>query len=175
MTNPTPNVSDAANKAWVDYEPPKTALSQTHHQTMISKHAFVAGYNAALSTQAQDVPANAELADELESEARDFGIGAPRSNRDTADLLRRAANALRSTPQPVGEWQPIETAPKDEKALLCWPDGKVAVGWFDDQRHHKNPKPRWTPHHMGARYEQQNQPTYWQPLPKPPLYAGRTA
>lgn len=57
------------------------------------------------------------------------------------------------------DWQPIETAPKDEDILLAHPDGSMMIGrrnragtaWDDgDFRDHEN----W--------------PTHWMPLPAPP-------
>lgn len=68
------------------------------------------------------------------------------------------------------EWQPIETAPKDGREILCGRftdekdkfNGKINVDWYRQPHHGKgyigwgrfNPK-YWPP-------------THWMPLPKPP-------
>ena len=59
------------------------------------------------------------------------------------------------------EWQPIETAPKDEMLLLagefdCQGDWRIKVGyWDEDTKKWKVFGASWTPSH-------------WMPLPDPP-------
>lgn len=65
------------------------------------------------------------------------------------------------------EWQPIETAPKDDETLvLLWAapapashDGGMDVGWW------YYPKERWNAQHGGSL---NFRPTHWMPLPEPP-------
>lgn len=58
----------------------------------------------------------------------------------------------------VSEWQPIETAPKDDDTeILTWCEGKIAVATraYDDL---------WWVLGLPA-----YKPTHWMPLPKPPV------
>ena len=72
------------------------------------------------------------------------------------------------------EWQPIETAPKDEVILLYRPDAikwaKVAPGKWEPQEHYTRPSPYWEIClHIGGAYESRKwPPTHWMPLPEPP-------
>lgn len=64
-------------------------------------------------------------------------------------------------------WQPIETAPKDEKRVLLFgPDG-VDIGLFIDWC----AEPHWR-RDMTAEYDNEmagiSTPTHWMPLPPPP-------
>jgi len=56
-----------------------------------------------------------------------------------------------SEPRPPSEWQPIETAPKDQE-ILVWAHGigqwVSKFAWWDCGAHRK--------------------PTHWMPLPEPP-------
>lgn len=65
----------------------------------------------------------------------------------------------------MSEWQPIETAPKDGSDLLLF-NGQIFIGswsetgaWFDDRR-------LWSDTMYGYA---DPQPTYWMPLPQPPM------
>lgn len=74
------------------------------------------------------------------------------------------------------EWQPIETAPKDERILLLFDtpiftDINVAIGKWKDDRYASNPRPYWThdrERSVGTRETRKNQPTHWMPLPSGP-------
>jgi hypothetical protein len=61
----------------------------------------------------------------------------------------------------MNEWQPIETAPKDGTAILCW-DGHNRVICRRDNGHfnviHDSEDYHWSEY----------SPTHWQPLPAPP-------
>lgn len=76
----------------------------------------------------------------------------------------------------MSEWQPIETAPKDGKAvLICSPGNRVAVAFYGDEAFIGN---GWhvTVPCMGGWgsgsdthiHWPEDQPTHWQPLPEPP-------
>lgn len=68
----------------------------------------------------------------------------------------------------MGEWQPIETAPKTTQSRLVWcPDRKniYAVTWCDDGY--------WM-HWGGSTNELTEEPTHWMPLPAPPLPSVET-
>lgn len=76
----------------------------------------------------------------------------------------------------VQQWQPIETAPKDNRILLGWVVGiftgiNCVIGRWNNDSYAKKPRPYWT-HDLerlttvyGTR---SNQPTHWMPLPEPP-------
>ncbi len=104
---------------------------------------------------------------------------------DRINRAREAHEALRNlVPDLAGlveamkasEWQPIETAPKDGREILCWPairrevDGVIpsAVGaWLNTKGGHC-----WVDmsvgHHNGFW-----KPTHWRPLPDPPSETAR--
>lgn len=64
------------------------------------------------------------------------------------------------------EWQPIETAPKDETVLVWVPsEGRIfAAEWVS------YPFPHWQPEYSEVfmLYEEEERATHWMPLPKPP-------
>lgn len=65
-----------------------------------------------------------------------------------------------------GAWMPIETAPKDSKSRLVWcPERKnqYLVYWNKDEEN-------WW--HFGSSGRLNEEPTHWQPLPKPPAEQG---
>jgi len=74
----------------------------------------------------------------------------------------------------MNEWQPIETAPKDERILLYRPTSpewwRVIGGMYDSDEYAKKPKPYWTVDNwaLGKLEQRQNAPTHWMPLPEPP-------
>ena len=63
----------------------------------------------------------------------------------------------------MSEWQPIETAPKDDTMFLAgWPDGRMCVlkgSILAAQKTRATP----TPEHLQFRC------THWMPLPAPPV------
>ena len=87
----------------------------------------------------------------------------------------------------VDEWQPIETAPKDGTEILVWRSdaGVLLARWTscaefltdaeldkmsDDSAHQED----WfcADFVAGCRMQEDCDPTYWRPLPKPPLVAA---
>lgn len=75
-----------------------------------------------------------------------------------ADLLDEAANALC-----LGEWQSIETAPKDGTSILAgWPhDGHREITSWDRSAN------QWVGA-MSGFWKEEDWPPLWQPLPAPP-------
>ena len=71
-----------------------------------------------------------------------------------------------------GEWQPIETAPRDGTRILLWCNcdkwSRAVIGAFDIQKYHAKPRPYWNYGWLGVGWARQNPPRYWQPLPEPP-------
>lgn len=83
------------------------------------------------------------------------------------------------------EWQPIETAPKEEDVLVWFKGGWIAILVLTDcygptVQNPKNPSGDVERRQLGiaANYEWRNhsgdgdqdyRPTYWMPLPPPPL------
>lgn len=82
---------------------------------------------------------------------------------------------LRSRPSGDGGWQPIETAPKDGRSILCYAPGaeipaqmqwvvfEGEARWADDPETFCEDS-HWREYWTSVRYE----PTHWQPLPEPP-------
>ena len=63
----------------------------------------------------------------------------------------------------MSEWQPIDTAPKDQTCLVSTPGG--AVWWATFRLRGTRTGWRWEAPGLGAlRW----QPTHWMPLPEPP-------
>lgn len=64
----------------------------------------------------------------------------------------------------MGDWQPIETAPKNVTVVLVW-DGRSAETAYWGR---SNPVNRlaWLGGH--CRIDHIRQPTHWMPLPEPP-------
>lgn len=58
----------------------------------------------------------------------------------------------------MSEWQPIETAPRDETELLLWVNGGCVVGFF-------NP---YTGYWDDGEYRSKMSPTHWMLPPEPP-------
>lgn len=74
----------------------------------------------------------------------------------------------------AGEWQPIETAPKDGTELLLW-NGEHIIGWWETGREFRGSDHfnDWsfgyeTVSGYDAGFKRVNKPTHWQPLPEPP-------
>lgn len=80
----------------------------------------------------------------------------------------------------LGEWLPIESAPKDRPILLFrpdWPyrsddgDSRISVGFYESDRYAKNPRPYWASdcaQVFGVRAYRASNPTHWMPLPAAP-------
>lgn len=72
-------------------------------------------------------------------------------------------------------WQPIETAPKDRRILLYFPDlfSEPAIyggNWYDDAYNYKNPRPYWTAdcaRWAGKTCLRAHPPTHWAELTPP--------
>ena len=74
----------------------------------------------------------------------------------------------------MSEWQPIETAPKDEFVLLAGPSGYTTIKTiFTTGRmcsdYHTG---RWIDHANDDLTDFGFRPTHWMPLPKPPVAEG---
>lgn len=79
----------------------------------------------------------------------------------------------------MGEWQPIETAPKDgSKVLTARGDGdkcRAVISWWNEDKYAKDPRPYWECHeqrYLGVWWARTNPPTHWMPLPPPPKEAA---
>jgi hypothetical protein len=74
----------------------------------------------------------------------------------------------------VSGWLPIHTAPKDRMTLLYRPTanawGKVSIGKWQSQQHHKKPRPFWEGwiKIMSVTDSREWEPTHWMPLPDAP-------
>ena len=75
------------------------------------------------------------------------------------------------------EWRPIDSAPKVPEAgqfsppeILLWPGpfGRVATGYWNDDRYAKKPRPHWMFIGAGTLLGREASPTHWMPLPSPP-------
>lgn len=66
-------------------------------------------------------------------------------------------------------WQPIETAPKDGRRILCVMAGIVEIAqWYADE-YAKKPRPFWTTWSAFSKSRDRNrQPKVWMPLPSIP-------
>ena len=83
----------------------------------------------------------------------------------------------------MGDWQPMDTAPKEGSGqfgvsaqFLAVRKGsnRVVIGWWDDDRYSKKPRPYWagTDHSNGVAYMRNRPFRMWQPLPEVPVEAG---
>lgn len=73
----------------------------------------------------------------------------------------------------MSEWQPIDSAPKDQRLLLFYPGqlGGWICGHWDDDKYAKNSRPYWRNDrtiYMGVKMCRRHPPTHWMPLPPPP-------
>lgn len=76
----------------------------------------------------------------------------------------------------MGEWKPIETAPKDGTPILAFnirhPDSPpVVVAWKTEPEKDMPPEPHWADAATragNALYYNGRYFSHWQPLPKPP-------
>jgi hypothetical protein len=121
------------------------------------------------------------LADEYADAVVDWSMNGHPADKARAALLAAIGKLVSST-QPAMAWQPIETAPKDGRALLLghfnshgkwrtvrgewcseaaiaegWEDPEAPEGWYETSVESDDvPNCWWT------------EPTHWQPLPPPP-------
>lgn len=90
--------------------------------------------------------------------------GTPASIGRVLDLLRRRVGARE---REIYGWRPIATAPTDRGAIeLRGPSCAPVFGYFDDDRHAKQPRPYWSTDAerlWGTRHVRANQPTEWRP------------
>lgn len=70
---------------------------------------------------------------------------------------------------PDDGWRPIETAPRDGSTFIAWRGGVIFTRW-DDDRYARKPMPFWGGNDAwrGKRFQRENNPTHWMPLPEPP-------
>lgn len=77
---------------------------------------------------------------------------------EDAEMSYKAA-ALLITPEDMGAWRPIATAPKNRKDILVGhPDGSIALAWWSDDLQEFTDTGDYV----------LSWPTHWQPLPAPP-------
>jgi len=74
---------------------------------------------------------------------------------------RLKAEVERLTDCKAGEWQPIETAPKDMTRVLGYVEEYIVVMWWFT---YSNGRSCWET----VDGESEVDPTHWMPLPKPP-------
>lgn len=77
----------------------------------------------------------------------------------------------------MGEWKPIDTAPKDGTEIIGANNCYVGVFHWDSQGHIRKgqPRPFWSQWFYPQHWSRAHQPTHWLPLPAPPTpqEAGR--
>jgi hypothetical protein len=127
-----------------------------------------------------------EMKDALEAAAREWVQQMIVSYRVQAETHARAGYdnslhtsraaflaSLLSTDKAVGEWQPMETAPKDgTRIILAW-GGRSVVGYWLDNSASKQPWAGWKAPSMEV--WPTGQPTDWQPMPTPPALTASRA
>jgi hypothetical protein len=72
-------------------------------------------------------------------------------------------------------WQPIDTAHKDQRVLLYYPQKifDVVCGSWQTEKHARKPRPHWrndSSHILGIHANRQIQPTHWMALPNDPAH-----
>ena len=71
--------------------------------------------------------------------------------------------------QPVPEWQPVSTAPKDGSAILAWAEGTTTTVYWDEGLE------SWELCQCGAFADSgEFWPQYWMPLPAAPKPGGES-
>lgn len=146
-------------------------------------NAFFAGARYAALAAAPVAPSPDRLVDALirigliDADARDNPEG-----YDGGETMRRFA-ALAATlgeapvaqaAQPVAQWQPIETAPKDGTSILVFPPTWVnkpcSIAKWDTDQYAKKPRPYWRRDDDQGQvsYSRNTPPTHWLPLPEAP-------
>lgn len=75
----------------------------------------------------------------------------------------------------MSEWQPIETAPKDQTVIVFRPTmwggkGHIGKARWETDKYLKKPKPFWSSSEgwIGKTEDRHHPPTHWMPLPEPP-------
>ncbi len=78
----------------------------------------------------------------------------------------------------MGEWQPIETAPKDGRSVLTarryGASAMVVISRWETQKYHCKPRPYWScaeERYLGIQWAREVPPTHWMPLPPHPAEA----
>lgn len=69
-----------------------------------------------------------------------------------------------------GEWQPIETAPRDGTVIQCWHKVykcPISVLWKDDGFPYRGERLNWYERSYTTAWPEQSF-THWMPLPPPP-------
>jgi hypothetical protein len=110
-----------------------------------------------------------------------MGIGAMENSEMVHSDVQSAANDG-SVNVPFGQWQPIETAPKDGTDIILMAPGRVTIGhWTTEDecrvdvgdcggecrcREYDYTDPSWISWDGGFTLE--HPPTHWMPLPNPP-------
>ncbi len=91
-------------------------------------------------------------------------------------MLRQAAQMMRqrTMAEPVTQWQPIETAPKDGTRVLVypptWPSKTCSIAHYNDDACARKRLPYWKrDDDLGQKTRSRsNPPTHWIPLPAAP-------
>lgn len=86
----------------------------------------------------------------------------PETLDNSTDLTAVASSGL------FGKWRPIEEAPRDGTRILVPMGGCIVIASWCDQKYHKNPHPYWQYTMRGVRWDRENQPEVWMPLPEMP-------
>lgn len=69
----------------------------------------------------------------------------------------------------MSEWQPIETAPRDETKIIVFYSGKATIGWFDgDSLYLEWSRDEYGPRPVANGRIHGRLATHWMPLPEPP-------
>jgi hypothetical protein len=124
-------------------------------------------WHAALDAIAPTPPAASQAAD-VEAMAPneaalliDALIGARDDNQRQRAYTRLLA-ALAARNDPV-KWQPIETAPKDEKDVLVWAGGRMKIACWSNEDRDIDLREGWFTNNGWRTH-----PTHWQPAPAAP-------
>jgi hypothetical protein len=67
----------------------------------------------------------------------------------------------------MGEWQPIETAPKDGSRIILWWNGRAVEGYWFNNSTHMSQRSGWTFCDQCIAWLEAVNPTMWQPMPRP--------
>jgi hypothetical protein len=95
----------------------------------------------------------------------------PDTKKRWLDNMRAAlAAALSTEPGEAEGWQPIETASKKpmERILLAFAGGRVCEGYWGASNYNRSTR-LWEQDWVTSPHSGPVRPTYWRPLPAPPL------